>query len=260
MNDRRQVLTRAKLATGNATQMIKTIDIEYKHDDVVLEGVVAYDDAAQGRRPGVLMVPEWNGVSDFARKRAAMLAELGYVGFVADIYGKGIRPTAFQECQQEAGKYYKNITLFRGRVRAAFDALGGHSATDTKRIGAIGYCFGGTGVLELARDGADLAGVVSFHGGLGTPNPADANNIKGRVLVLHGADDPLVPPAEVAAFEKEMRDAKVDWELVAYGGAVHSFTNWTIKDRPTANTAYNEKVDRRSWIAMKNFFEEVFHS
>jgi dienelactone hydrolase len=132
-----------------------------------------------------------------------------------------------------------------------------HPLTDPQRIAAIGYCFGGTTVLELARSGAELKGVVSFHGGLGSPTPADARNIQCKVLVLHGADDPFVPAAEVAGFEKEMRDAKVDWQLVSYGGAVHSFTDWNAGNDNSKGAAYNEKADQRSWVAMKAFFEEV---
>jgi dienelactone hydrolase len=130
--------------------------------------------------------------------------------------------------------------------------------TDDRKIAAIGYCFGGTTALELARNGAELAGVVTFHGALGSPTPADAVNIKCRVLALHGADDPFVPAAEVAGFEEEMRKAKVDWQLVAYGGAVHSFTDWNAGDDNSKEAAYNEKADRRSWQAMKDFFKELF--
>ncbi len=143
-------------------------------------------------------------------------------------------------------------------MRAGLDVLTHHELTDPKRIAAIGYCFGGTTVLELARSGADIAGVVSFHGGLGSPAPGDAKNIKAKVLALHGADDRAVPPPEVAAFEDEMRQAGVDWELVAYGGAVHAFTDWNAGNDNSKGAAYNEKADRRSWEAMKQFFSEIF--
>ncbi len=136
--------------------------------------------------------------------------------------------------------------------------LAGNELTDPKRIAAIGYCFGGTAVLELARSGADIAGVVSFHGGLGTPNPEDAKNIKAKVLALHGADDPNVPPKEVAAFKDEMRQAKVDWQLVLYGGAVHAFTDWNAGSDNSRGVAYNERADHRSWAAMQQFFSELF--
>jgi dienelactone hydrolase len=196
-------------------------------------------------------------LQDYVKKRCEMLAELGYVAFAADIFGKGIRANSFPECEQISAPYYKDRQLTRGRANAALAILQGHPDVDRTKIAAIGYCFGGIVVLELARSGAPVAGIVSFHGQLSTPNPADAKNIKGKVLVLHGAIDPVVPPAEVAAFEKEMEDAKVDWQLVAYGGAVHTFTNWNL---PTTGmpAAYNEKADKRSWLAMQNFFAEIF--
>jgi dienelactone hydrolase len=235
---------------------MRTETIEYQEGATTCEGYAAYDDKA-GKRPAILVVPEWNGVSDYTKKRAEMLAGLGYTAFVADIYGKGIRPTTMDACAAEAGKYQKDRPLLRKRARAALERMQQLPTADG-RAAAIGYCFGGTTVLELARDGADLAGVVSFHGALNTPNPADAKNIKCSVLVLHGADDPVVPDAEVLAFEKEMRDAKVDWELVGYGNTVHSFTNWNLPENNPGPASYNKKSDQRSWIAMQNFFRECF--
>jgi len=148
--------------------------------------------------------------------------------------------------------------LLRTRVNAGLDVLRKHQLTDPKRIAAIGYCFGGTTVIELARSGADIAGVVSFHGALDSPNPADGKNIRCRVLALHGADDPFVPAKDVAAFEEEMRQAGVDWQLVKYGRAVHSFTDWNAGNDNSKGAAYNEKADHRSWEAMKEFFAEIF--
>ena len=164
-------------------------------------------------------------LGDYAKTRAKMLAELGYIAFAADIYGKGIRPATPQEAATQAGIYKNNPKLMRNRVRAGLDALRREPLCDPKRVAAIGYCFGGTCVLELARSGADVAGVVSFHGGLSTANPADAKNIRGKVLVLHGGDDPHVSPKEVDAFETRCAAAGVDWQVVVYGGAVHAFTN-----------------------------------
>jgi dienelactone hydrolase len=164
-----------------------------------------------------------------------------------------------EACAAEAGKYRDNLPLLRARVRAALDETRKLPGTDTGNIAAIGYCFGGMTVLELARDGADVKAVVSFHGALNTPNVSDAKNIKARVLALHGADDPLVPPAEVMAFENEMRSAKIDWQLVAYGNAVHSFTNFSLPEGQLGPVSYNKKADQRSWIAMQDFFKELFH-
>jgi dienelactone hydrolase len=183
---------------------------------------------------------------------------MGYVAFAADIYGKGKRAKDAAEAGKLAGVYWSDRKLLRARANAGLDILMKHQFTDPKRVAAIGYCFGGSTVLELARSGADIAGVVSFHGGLDTPDPNDAKNIKAKVLVLTGADDPNVPPSQVLAFAEEMRKARVDWQLVMYGGAVHSFTNPASGNDPSKGVAYNEKADRRSWQAMKDFFAEIF--
>ena len=241
-----------------AMAQIHTELIEYKHGDAVLEGYLAYDTGIKGKRPGVLIVHQWKGLTDYEKKRTEMLAKLGYNVFALDIYGKGIRPQSSQEAGAEAGKYKSNRDLLRVRAQAGLAVLQKHELTDPKRVAAIGYCFGGTTVIELARSGADVAGVVSFHGGLDSLHPEDGRNIKCKVLALHGADDPNVPPKDLAAFEDEMRQAKVDWQLVKYGGAVHSFTDWNAGDNPQQGAAYNEKADRRSWEAMKQFFAEIF--
>lgn len=234
---------------------MNTATIDYAHDDTVLEGYTA---AATGPRPGILVVPAWNGVNDVACRRAEMLAELGYIALVADVYGKGVRPSGFEDAAREAGKYRADRPLFRARVAAGLAALRRLPGVDPARLAAIGYCFGGQAVLELARSGADILGVVSFHGALDTPNPADARNIRARVLALHGADDPHVPAATVQAFQQEMRDGGVDWQMVAYGGAVHSFTDWNAGDDTSHGVAYNAKADRRSWQAMRSFLDEIF--
>src|SRR6516225_5635819 len=178
----------------NARSEIVSKTIEYKQGDTVLEGLSVYDDALQGKRPAVLVVHQWKGLGDYEKKRAEMLARLGYNVFAADIYGKGIRPQTVQAATAEAGKYKTDRALLRARVNTALEVLRSHELTDPRRMAAIGYCFGGTTILELARSGADIAGVVSFHGGLSSPTPGDAKNIKANVLVLHGADDPNVPP------------------------------------------------------------------
>lgn len=237
---------------------IKTQSIEYKHGDTVLEGFHAYDTSLQGKRPGVLVVHQWKGLSDYEKKRAEMLARLGYNVFCVDIYGKGVRPKEAKEASAEAGKYKSDRSLLRRRVNAGLEVLRKQEMTDRQRIAAIGYCFGGTTVLELARGGEGIAGVVSFHGALDTPTPADAKQIKGKVLALHGADDPFVPAKDVAAFEEEMRQGGVDWQLVAYGGAVHSFSDWNAGNDNSKGAAYHEKADKRSWEDMKQFFAEIF--
>jgi dienelactone hydrolase len=245
----------------SARAEIVTKSVEYKEGDTTLEGWLAYESGTtrpQETRPAVLIVHQWKGLGNYEKMRAEMLAKMGYVVFACDIYGKGIRPTSMQDAAAQAGKYKGDRALLRKRVQAGLDTLLNQKGVDAKRVAAIGYCFGGTTVLELARSGADVGGVVSFHGGLGTPTPEDAKSIKAKVLALHGADDPNVPPAEVAAFEKEMRDAKVDWQLVAYGNAVHSFTDKNAGNDNSKGAAYNEKADRRSWEAMKDLFAEIF--
>jgi dienelactone hydrolase len=241
-----------------ATAEIQRETVEYRQDGTVLEGVFVRDSAATGKRPGVLIAHQWKGLGPYELKRAEMLAEMGYVVFCADIYGKGVRADNPQDASRLAAKYKEDRALLRARVRAALRELKGHSAVDPARVAAIGYCFGGTTVLELARSGADVAGVVSFHGGLGTPDPGDARQIRAKVLALHGADDPFVPAEEVVAFGEEMSNAGVDWQLTAYGGAVHSFTDWGAGSDNSKGSAYNERADRRSWEAMKAFFAEIF--
>lgn len=237
---------------------IVTRTVEYHDGGTTMEGYLAYDDAVQGKRPGVLVVHEWWGLNAYAKRRAEELAGLGYLAFAADIYGKGVRATTAAEAGQLAGGYLKDRALLRRRVNAAFDVLKGQELVDPRKLGAIGYCFGGAAVLELARSGAPVAGVVSFHGLLSTPTPDDAKNIKGKVLVLAGADDPYVPPAQVQAFWDEMKKAGVDYQVVLYGGAVHTFTNPEAGNDPSKGAAYNERADKRSWQAMKDFFTEVF--
>jgi dienelactone hydrolase len=241
---------------GPAFSAVKTEVVEYRDGDQVLEGYLAWDDSFHGKRPGMVVVHEWMGLGDYAKRRAREVAALGYVALAADIYGKGIRAQNAQEAGQLAGKFKGDLPLLRSRARAAFDALAKNPRVDGSKVFAMGYCFGGTAALELARSGAPLAGVVSFHGGLATKSPSDAKNIRCRVLALHGAADPFVPPAEVAAFQKEMDDAKVDWEMNLYSGAVHSFTNPDSGNDPSKGAAYDAKADARSWEALKVFLQE----
>ena len=247
------------MVAQHAQARLVTKDVEYREGDTTLEGYLAYDDSVKGKRPGVLVIHEWTGVGDYEKKRAEQLAALGYLAFVADIYGKGVRPATPELAAKEAAKYRgADRTLIRARAAAGLDKLASFEQVDPERLAVIGYCFGGTAALELARSGARQLGTVSFHGGLDTPVPADALKIRGKILALHGADDPHVPAAQVAAFQQEMRFAKVDWQMNYYGGAVHSFSNPKSGNDPAKGVAYNEKADRRSWEAMKQFFVEIF--
>jgi dienelactone hydrolase len=246
------------LAAISLRAAIQSKTVEYKQGDATLEGVLVFDDAVSGPRPGVLVVHQWMGLTDYEKHRAEMLAQLGYVAFCADIYGKGIRPQDTKAAGAEATKYKSDRQLLRARVNAALEVLKKSELADPSRVAAIGYCFGGTTVIELARSGADLKGVVSFHGGLDSPTPADGKNIKCKVLVCHGADDPFESAKDLAAFEDEMRQANVDWTLIKFGGAVHSFTQPSAGNDNSKGAAYNERADRRSWEAMKMFFAGIF--
>lgn len=251
------LLALATLAQS-ALAAIHTETIEYTQGGMPLDGFLAYDDSSDKARPGVLLIPDWMGVGDYAKSRARQLAELGYVAFAADIYGKGVRPADAKEASGLAGKYKGDRPLYRQRLEAGLAQLTSSKLVAPGQVAAIGYCFGGTGVLELARSGAKVKGVVSFHGGLGTPTPRDAKNIQCPVLVLHGADDPFVKPDEVAAFKKEMADAGVQYEFIAYPGAVHSFTRPDAGSDPGKGVAYNKEADEKSWAAMKKFFSRIF--
>ncbi len=231
--------------------------VEYKHGEAVLQGYLAYDDAIDGQRPGVLVAHEWWGLNDYVKKRAEQLAGLGYVAFALDMYGKGVSTRDQKEAARLAGQF-RGKPLMRHRAQAGLNVLTRSKRVDPKRIAAIGFCFGGTTVLELAYSGAPLAGIVSFHGGLTTPKPDDLKNIKAKVLVLHGAEDPVAPSEKAVVFQESMRKAGVDWQMIFYGGAVHAFTNPAAGNDKTRGAAYDEKAAKRSWQHMKMFFEEIF--
>lgn len=237
---------------------IVTQTVEYKHGKIVLEGYLAYDDELKGKRPGVIIVHQWMGLKDYEKMRAEQIAELGYTAFAIDIYGKGVRASNREEASKLATIYRSDRKLMRERAKAGFDTLRKMKNIDPTQIAAIGYCFGGGVVLELARSGADLAGIISFHGSYNTPNPDDAKKIKSRVLAIHGADDPSIPLKELESLQNEMRNAKVDYKIIIYGGAVHAFTDKGAGDNPSTGAAYNKKADEGSWEDMKRFFKEIF--
>lgn len=244
---------------GMAEAAVVAKPVPYEIDGEAFEGVLIYDDSVSTVRPGLLVVPSWMGVNEDTVKKAAQAAGNKYVVFLADMYGKSIRPTNAEQAGAAAGAVRGDRALMRKRAQAAVEVLKAQSAEvalDTAKLGAIGFCFGGGTVLELARSGAPLKGFVSFHGNLDTPNPTDAQNIKAPVLVLHGADDPLVPKAQVEGFVAEMTAAKADWQLVSYGGAVHSFTN--PKANVPGQAQYHPIVAKRAFKAMDDLFDEVF--
>lgn len=256
---RMALLTLMALGALTAAQAaLKSETVQYKFGDATFAGYVAWDDAQSGKRPGVLVIHEWWGLNDYPKRRADSLAALGYVAFAPDLYGNGKVAASPDEAKALTGPLYKDRALLRNRLNAALQMLEQRPEVDATKLAAIGYCFGGMCALELARSGALIAGVVSFHGSLATPNPADAKNIHCRVLAEHGGADPNVKPEEVAAFMKEMTDGSVPWKMDIYGGAVHAFTNPAAGNDPQKGSAYNADADRRSWQAMQQFFGELF--
>jgi dienelactone hydrolase len=240
---------------------IQSEEITYKAGDTTLKGYVAWDANKEGPRPGVLVVHEWWGHNDYVRKRADMLAELGYTALALDMYGDGRLADHPKDAMEFMQETISNMDVATRRFQAAYDLLKEHGTTNPNDIAAIGYCFGGAVVLHMARFGLDLDGVVSFHGNLATEAPAKKGVVKAKVLVLHGADDPTIPPEQVEAFKKEMDAAEVDYTFIAYPGAKHAFTN----EAATANgkkfnmpIEYNEEADLASWEEMTKFLAALY--
>lgn len=242
---------------------LRTQTIEYEHDGVKLEGFLAWDDAkatAQTPQPGVLVCHEWWGNGQYMRTRVKMLAELGYVAFALDMYGKGKLTGDAKQAQAWSTELYGDLERSRGRARAGYDVLAKQPQVDPKRLAAIGYCMGGTVALELARTGAPLRAIVPFHAGrlssLGSPD--DNARITGTITVCHGGDDAFVTAEELAAFTEQMKAAKIDYQFLSYAGAVHAFTNKETDSYGIPGVAYNAKADARSWEHMKLALAEAF--
>lgn len=234
-------------------------DLAYRDGKAALSGYLAQPDAAQGKRPGVLIIHQWLGLTDYEKGRAEQIAkELGYVALAADIYGAADNPSGDRaKAGPTAGKYKGDLKLYRARIQAGLAALKKQPGVDPKNLAVIGYCFGGTGALEAARGQLDAKAVASFHGGLGYAEK-ERKKLRSAVLVLHGADDPHVKAEEVAAFEDEMRARGADWQLVKYADAVHAFTQPMAGSDKSKGAAYNAKADQRSWQALKAFLAEQF--
>lgn len=237
---------------------IQTRTIDYFHDGVLLEGLLAWDDKAPGPRPGVLVSHAWAGRDEFAVNKAKALAELGYVGFALDMYGKGVLGTGVEENAKLMEPFMKDRALLQGRQAAALATLKSQPEVDAARVAAIGFCFGGLCVMDLAKSGAELAGVVSFHGLLFPPDNLQDLRIQAKMLILHGYDDPMGTPDQLLALAKELTQGGADWQIHAYGGTVHAFTNPRAND-PGFGTVYQETADRRSWLSMRNFLAEVLN-
>ncbi len=235
--------------------------VDYVAGETTLKGYLAYDDGFPDRRPGILVVHEWWGHNEYARSRARMLAELGYTALAVDMYGEGKQARHPDDAGKFSGEIRKNMDLGRQRFLAARKVLREHEFTDPERIGAIGYCFGGGVVLQMARDGMDLDGVVSFHGGLASDAPAKPGSVKAKILVLTGGGDKFVPPEQVEAFRKEMKASGADFRIVSYPGALHGFTNPEADGyakKFSMPIGYNADADRKSWDEMQRFFRNIF--
>lgn len=238
--------------------MIKTKKIEYRDNkDAIYKGVYAYDDSHTNKRPVVLVAHDWSGCNGFAEDKARMLAELGYIGFAIDMFGQGKIGTTNNEKMALIKPLMEDRTLLSERIVNAVEFAKTLDFVDENKVGAIGFCFGGLCVLDLARSGLDIQGVVSFHGLLGAPQDKKASLISAKILALHGQDDPMVPPEQVLAFENEMIAAKADWQLHIYGNTKHAFTNPVAHDEELG-TVYNSLAEKRSMQAMRNFFTEIF--
>jgi dienelactone hydrolase len=237
--------------------------VEYSAQGMVMKGYLAYDENIKGKRPGVLVVHEWWGLDDYARKRARMLAGLGYTALAVDMYGEGKVAMHPDDAGRFASELMKNFDVAKARFMAAMDFLKQQETIDPTRIAAIGYCFGGGVVLNLAREGVDLKGVASFHGGLTAVNPAQPGSVKTKILVLNGGADKFTTPEQINAFKQEMKAAGADFKFISYPGAMHSFTNpeadvWGKKFN--LPVAYNANADKKSWDELKKFLKMIFKS
>jgi len=237
--------------------MIRTRPVEYHHNGTLLEGMLAFDDSWQSPMPGVMISHAWAGRGEFECEKARLLAEAGYAGFALDLYGKGVLGKDRDENAKLMQPFLEDRSLLQSRLAVALEAFRSQQSVDAERVAAMGFCFGGLCVLDLARSGADIRGVVSFHGLFNPPVNTAGRKIRAKVLALHGNDDPMVPPEQVLALAKELTGADADWQIHVYGNAMHAFTNPEAND-PDFGTVYNEAADRRSWQALMDFLEEIF--
>ena len=247
------------LCSASAFAAMQAKPVEWKQGKQRFSGFIVYNDSTAIKRPGLLMVPDWKGVTSASVEKAKQVAAAGYVVLVADVFGKGVRPKDDKAAMAQVTKMYQDLPGLRARAAAALDFLRSQAVSapiDTARIGAFGYCFGGKTVLELARSGADIAGVVSYHGGLDTTLPAQSGGLKASVLVLNGADDTYVPAQQIQGFESEMKAAGADLQFVNFSGAVHCFALETANSPP--GCVYNERAAKRAFTMMNQFFFERF--
>jgi len=247
----------AVLAAGTAEAAVVTKVVEYEHDGAKLKGYLAYDDAATGKRPGVLVVHEWWGLDDYARTRAKQLAEMGYVAFAADMYGEGKTVNHPDDARKMATTVRENLKSWRGRAEAGLKQLAGQPNVDPTKLAAIGYCFGGSTCLQLAYSGADLKAVATFHAALPTPTAAEAKAVKPRIYVAHGADDAFIPEKAIADFKAALDAAKVKYTFESFPGVVHSFTVPGADAHMIKGMKYDRAADEKSWKEMKALFKDT---
>jgi dienelactone hydrolase len=251
------ILLAVLLLAATAQAKIITQTVAYNQGGVALEGHLAYDDAVSGKRPGILVVHEWWGLNDYARSRAELLAKMGYVAFALDMYGKGKSTDHPDQASAWMKSVNSNMDQWVQRAVAGLDVLKKQPQVDTTRLAAIGYCFGGATVQVMAYSGADLKGVVSFHGSLIPPSEEQASRTRAKILICHGAQDPMIQPEAMTAYVQGMNATSIDWQMIAYGGTRHSFTNPEADKHGMAALAYSPSADRRSWQQMGVFFNEV---
>jgi dienelactone hydrolase len=237
---------------------VRTKSVNYEYDGQKFTGMLAWDDAKTGKRPGVLVVHEVWGLNDYAKQRAEKLAAMGYVAFACDMYGDGKQSSHPEDAFKFMAEAKKNEETWRGRANTALKVLRDHELVDSTNLAAIGYCFGGATIMQLAYTGADLKAIVSFHGGFPPPTAEQAGAIKCKVMICHGAQDPLIQESAMQGIRKSLDDAKVDYEMIYYGGAMHSFTVPDAEKSGIKGLAYNAAADRRSWRDMQDLFREVF--
>ncbi len=248
-------------SAGQVSAKVIGKTVEYSSQGVTMKGYLAYDDAVKGERPGVLVVHEWWGLNDYARRRADMLAQLGYAALALDMYGEGKTATHPDDAGKFASEVMKNFTVARTRFQAAEDYLKKQPETDPARIAAIGYCFGGGVVLNMAAQGAALKGVASFHGSLSLIQPPKPGEVKAKIIVFHGGSDKFASPEQIEKFKGELKAAGADFKFIVYPDAVHSFTNpdaTEIGKKFNLPLAYNEKADKESWAELQTFLKDVF--
>lgn len=259
MHRKLRTLALLLLAIPVAAQAAITTEIvEYNDGDTALKGFLLYDDALEGKRPGLIVVHEWWGLNDYAMQRAEMLAELGYVAFAIDMYGGEKVTEHGKEAKTWMTQITENVEAWQKRAQLGLDILKAHELVDPAYTAAVGYCFGGATALQMAYAGADLNGVVSFHGSLPPATETQQKNIKAKVLVAHGEDDGFIPPERILAFKQALNGSGADWQMVTYGGARHGFTNPDADAYGIDGVKYDEKADNRSWALMQSFLDEVF--